>query len=256
MGKTIEADVHVEFSAEAAAGYAARQVADIIGRQTAQGRDCFLALCGGTTPRDLYRRLATPPLAEQVPWTRVHVFFGDERDVPQDHVENNYRMATRNLLDHVPVPMHQVHPMPADCRDLAAAAEQYENLIRRLVPADSDPADTPRFDLVLLGMGAEGHTASLFPDTPALAEKERLVVAQFVPVIGRNRMTFTFPLINAARNVMFFVTGSDKAEAVAAVLGHRGDARMRYPAARVAPHPGRLILALDHEAAKALPGQP
>ncbi|KKL85002.1 hypothetical protein LCGC14_1959090 [marine sediment metagenome] len=141
---------------------------------------------------------------------------------------------------------------PADCRDLAAAAEQYENLIRRLVPPNEN--DVPAFDLILLGMGAEGHTASLFPDTPALAEKSRLVVAQFVPVIGRNRMTFTFPLINAARHVLFFVTGADKAPAVRAVLGEDVALKSHYPAGRVAPTAGRLIFVLDTPAAAGIQG--
>ncbi|MHC4718242.1 MAG: 6-phosphogluconolactonase [Planctomycetota bacterium] len=241
------AEVLIEESPEPAADRAARRVADIIAERAAEAGQCHIALCGGTTPAELYRRLAAPPLAEAVPWQKLHVFFGDERDVPQDHVENNYRLVTKTLLDHVPIPLGQVHPMPADCRDLAAAAEQYENLIRRLVPAGQ--GDLPAFDLIHLGMGQEGHTASLFPDTPALVERDRLVMAQFVPVIGRNRMTFTFPLINAARNVMFFVTGSDKARAVGAVLSDDAERKARFPAARVRPAQGRLIFVLDSGAA-------
>ena len=240
--------VLVEPNAEAAAQRAAERVVEVLAARADAGHECFLALCGGTSPGGLYRRLAAAPLAEKVPWSRTHIFFGDERDVPQDHVENNFRMVTKTLLDHVPVPAAHVHPMPADCRDLAAAAEQYENVIRRLVPAEGN--DTPVFDLILLGMGAEGHVASLFPDTPALAEKDRLVLAQFVPVIGRNRMTFTFPLINAARNVMLFVTGADKAPAVAAVLGDDAERKGRYPGARVQPARGQLIFVLDNAAAK------
>ena len=236
----------VEASAEAAAETAAQRIAVLVRERAAEKRDCFLALCGGTTPSDTYRRLAATPLSEQVPWGSVQIFFGDERDVPQDDVENNYRTVAKTLLDHVPVPLAKVHPMPADCRDLSAASEQYENLIRRLVPAGNG---IPCFDLILLGMGAEGHIASLFPDTPALAETHRLVTAQFVPVIGRNRMTFTFPLINAARTVMFLVTGGDKAPAVAALLSDDAEARSRYPAARVQPTPGELIFVLDAAAA-------
>ena len=144
--------------------------------------------------------------------------------------------------------------MPADCRDMSAAAEQYEDLVRRLVPAEG--SDVPAFDLILLGMGGEGHVASLFPDTPALEEKNRLVVAQFVPVIGRNRMTFTFPLINAARHVMFYVTGPDKADAVGAVLSDDAAARNRYPASRVAPSQGELIFMLDAAAARNVASRP
>jgi len=241
-------EILVSETADAAADLAARRVVEIIAERTAAGRETQIALCGGTTPAELYRRLAAPPVAEQIPWQQVHVFFGDERDVPQDHVENNYRLATKTLLDHVPIPMAHVHPMPADCRDLSAAAEQYENLIRRLVRAEA--GDTPTFDLILLGMGTEGHIASLFPETPALVERTRLVVAQFVPVIGRNRMTFTFPLINAAHNVMFLVTGQDKADAVRTLLSDEADAKARLPAARVEPVSGRLVLVLDAAAAR------
>ena len=240
--------VIVAEDAGAAADRAAERFVQIVAKRTASGGDCFLALCGGTTPAELYRRLATPPLSERVDWAKVHIFFGDERDVPQDHVENNYRMVAKNLLDHVPILLDQVHPMPADSRDMSAGADQYEDLIRRLVPGESD--DIPRFDLILLGLGGEGHTASLFPDTPAVDERQRLVVAQFVPVIGRNRMTFTFPLINAARHVMFCVTGADKAAAVAAVLSDDAELRERYPASRVNPTEGQLIFLLDTAAAR------
>ncbi len=243
--------VIVERDASAAAERAAGRVAEIFAARAGEGAECCVALCGGTTPGELYRCLARPPLVESVPWEKVQVFFGDERDVPQDHVENNYRLVTKTLLDHVPVPLAHVHPMPADCRDLSAAAEQYENLIRRLVPPGPD--GLPAFDLILLGMGGEGHTASLYPGTPALVERHRLVVAQFVPVIGRNRMTFTFPLINAARNVMFFVTGQDKAAAVAAVVAGDDEARSRYPAARVQPQSGPPVFVLDGAAARELP---
>jgi 6-phosphogluconolactonase len=244
------ANVQVEPTPEDAAEHAARIVADVIRRRAEESGCCYIALCGGTTPGEMYRCLAGADYTESVPWDKVHFFFGDERDVPQDHVENNYRMVTKVLLDHVPVPLERVHPMPADCRDLTAAAEQYENLIRRLVPAGPD--DLPRFDLILLGLGGEGHTASLFPDTPALAERSRLVVAQYVPVIGRNRMTFTFPLINAARHVLFLVTGPDKANAAAAVLSGDPAVRGRFPGARVEPQDGEATFVLDEAAAKNL----
>ena len=250
---TLTPTIIVERTPEDAAALAAERVAEIITARVAGDGSCNIALCGGTTPGELYRLLAGPAYAEAVPWNKVQIFFGDERDVPQDHVENNYRLATKALLDHVPVRLECVHPMPADCRDLTAASEQYENLIRRLVPANG--GELPRFGLILLGMGGEGHTASLFPDTPALAERNRLVVAQFVPVIGRNRMTFTFPLINAAANVMFLVTGADKANALSAVLSDEPERRGRFPAASVQPTNGELIFILDAPAARNIPPQ-
>jgi 6-phosphogluconolactonase len=240
----------VKESPAAAAELAAERFCAIVSERALASENVNVALCGGTTPGELYRRLAALPLSDRMPWDKLQFFFGDERDVPQDHVENNYRLTRKTLLDHVPIPVHHVHPMPADSRDLAAAAEQYENLIRRLVPPRESGDDTPCFDLVLLGMGGEGHTASLFPDTPALSERRRLVVSQYVPVIGRNRMTFTFPLINAARYVMFFVTGSDKAPAIAAVLSDDQQLKTHYPASRVQPTRGELIFVLDATAAR------
>jgi len=242
------ANIIVEPGADAAADRAVEHIAAVIAERAADAGACHLALCGGTTPCEVYRRLAAPAVGERIDWPKVQIFFGDERDVPQDHVENNYRMVGKTLLDHVPIPLSHVHPMPADCRDLAAAAEQYEGLIRRLVPSGDD--DVPRFDLILLGLGADGHTGSLFPGTPALLERRRLIAAQFVPVIGRNRMTFTFPLINAARRVTFLVTGADKASAVASAISGGAGAKARLPAARVAPTAGELTFILDADAAR------
>ncbi len=239
----------VQPTAAMAAQHLVEHIISIAQQATAQASSCSIALSGGTTPREAYRLLATQPLSEQVPWDKMEVFFGDERDVSPDNVENNYRMASNLLLDHVPVPLSHVHPMPTDASDMNAAARQYEELIRRLVPARD--GDLPSFDVILLGMGGEGHTASLFPETPAVCNHEQLVVSHFVPVIGRNRMTFTFPLINAARNVIFFVTGADKAKAVAAVLSDM-EARYAMPAAHVAPRHGQLFFYLDAEAARLL----
>lgn len=209
---------------------------------------CRLALAGGTTPYLLYVKLAKKFPRDEVPWSNAQVFFGDERDVPQDHSESNYGMAQRTLLDNLPIEPGQVHPMPADAPDLQVAAADYEQRIRNIVPAGD--GGVPRFDLILLGMGADGHTASLFPYTEALDEADRLVLSCFVPVLGRNRMTFTFPLINAARHVIVLVTGSDKADAIFRVLGDDDAAKADLPAARIAPAEGALIWALDAEAAK------
>jgi 6-phosphogluconolactonase len=178
----------------------------------------------------------------------VEIFFGDERDVPHDDVESNYNMALRTLLDFVPIQPTRVHPMRGDAADLPAAAAEYERIIRQLVPAG--PAGTPVFDLVLLGMGVDGHTASLFPGTEALAVADKLVTSYFVPVLGRSRMTLTLPLINAARNVIFLVTGEDKASAVAVLMGNDKAARQRIPSAHVAPAAGKLTFILDQAAAK------
>ncbi len=215
---------------------------------------CRIALSGGTTPRPLYQLLAQSAVRGQVPWQSVQFFFGDERDVPHDNVESNYRMAQRLLLDHLPVDVENVFPMPADRGDLEQGAAEYERTIRRIVPAGPD--GIPTFDLILLGVGSEGHVASLFPDSEAVEEKSKLVVAPFVPVLGRRRMTFTLPLINAARYVLCMVTGDDKAKVMADILtcdlagqGEQDKKRRRPPAARVDPA-GTLIFALDSAAAK------
>ena len=218
-------------------------------RETVRRKEvCQVALSGGTTPYLLYKELARATATGDLPWGQVEIFFGDERDVPHDDVESNYNMALRTLLDFVPIQPTRVHPMRGDAADLQAAAAEYERIIRQLVPAGS--AGTPVFDLVLLGMGVDGHTASLFPGTEALAATDKLVMSYFVPVLGRSRMTLTLPLINAARNVIFLVTGEDKAHAVAALMGNDKSARQRIPSAHVAPAGGKLTFILDQAAAK------
>jgi len=218
-------------------------------RETVRRKDvCHVALSGGTTPYLLYKELARATATGDLPWGHVEIFFGDERDVPHDDVESNYNMALRTLLDFVPVQPTRVHPMRGDAADLQASAAEYERIVRQIVPPG--PAGTPVLDLVLLGMGVDGHTASLFPATEALAATEKLVMAYFVPVLGRSRMTFTLPLINAARNVVFLVTGEDKAHAVADLMGADPAARQRIPSAHVNPTHGKLTMILDQAAAK------
>jgi 6-phosphogluconolactonase len=194
-----------------------------------------LALAGGSTPRLLYRTLAAPPFRDTIPWHRIQFFFGDERAVPLDHPESNYRMAREALLDTLGL---RAHPMPAAEGD----AEGYELLLRRRVPAGND--GLPSFDLVLLGVGTDGHTASLFPGTAALAERKRLVVMNDVPALRTKRMTFTFPLLEAARRVWILATGAEKREVVARALGGDPD----LPVSRVNPR-GELVWWLDEAAA-------
>jgi len=242
-------NVVVKQTAEEATWFATEMVKQIICNTAAENSMCRMALAGGTTPHGLYLMLAGAALSGEVPWHNVEVFFGDERDVPQDHVESNYCMAQQTLLDHVPIEPGCVHPMPADTGELDVGANAYEAAIRQAVP----PCRTgglPAFDLILLGMGGDGHTASLFPDTDVLNEQAKLVTAYFVPVLGRNRMTFTFPLINAAKNVVFLVTGADKAQAVAALMSDDESAADHLPASRVRPTDGNLTFILDAAAAR------
>ena len=167
---------------------------------------CALALAGGATPRPVYERMAVSPLAERVQWDHVAIYFGDERCVPPDDPASTYRMAHEVLLQHVPIPSASVHRMEGERADREAAAQDYE----RLLPA--------RLDLLLLGMGADGHTASLFPRSPALAERARRVVAVNRPPPSQPRLTITPPVIHAAEAVIVLVTGAEKAVTVARAL--------------------------------------
>lgn len=195
--------------AEAAAAFVAARASDAIAQ-----RGLFtLALAGGGTPKPVYERLATPDVAAGIDWGRVHVFFGDERCVPPDDPQSNFRMAREALLAHVPIPAEHVHRVRGEDPP-TAAAEEAERSLRGVLTA----AGVPSLDLVLLGLGDDGHTVSLFPDTPALDEQSRLVVANFVEKLSSWRVTFTAPLINAARDVVFLVEGAGKAAALEAVL--------------------------------------
>lgn len=209
-----------------------------------------VALAGGSTPAELYRLLAQAPAREQVDWGRTLVFFGDERCVPPDHPWSNYRMAREALLDRVPLPPGNVYRMAGE-QPPEDAATVYAAGLRSAF--DLAGSTRPRFDLILLGMGDDGHTASLFPDTPALAERRRLVVPNQPPSYVQpavTRITLTFPTLNAARAVLFLVAGVGKAEKVGAILG-RGQPEV-LPAGQVQPRQGQLVWLLDQAATSGL----
>ncbi|QIN81233.1 6-phosphogluconolactonase [Rubrobacter tropicus] len=210
--------------AAAAAGAFAEKAAEAIARR---GRFA-VALAGGSTPRSTYEILARD-YAGAVDWPRVHVFFGDERTVPPDHEDSNYRTAREALLDHVPV--GSVHPMRGELPPEEAAA-LYVRDLRTFFEEE-----LPAFDLIMLGIGGDGHTASLFPETSALGVTDRMVVANPVPKLDTTRITLTAPVLNAAREVLFLVAGEGKAEALKEIL--EGDADPReYPAKLVQPPGG------------------
>jgi 6-phosphogluconolactonase len=211
----------------------------------------MLALAGGSTPRKLYGLLASEPYREQIDWARVEIFWSDERCVPPDHPESNYRMAHEVMLSKLPIPEANIHRMPAEQADRQAAAESYAAELRRVFGT----AGVPVFDLIQLGMGPEGHTASLFPHQEALHERERLVLPVSVPKPPPERLTFTPPVLEAARHILFLVTGSDKAEAVQAVLEGQGGSD-DYPARLVRAAAGEVIWLLDAAAAAALQRRP
>jgi 6-phosphogluconolactonase len=207
----------------------------------ATGR-CAVVLSGGNTPRALYARWAAR-FAQEIPWTGVQVFWGDERFVPLDDPRSNFRAAREALLDHVAIPAANVHPMPTSLDTPEAAAAAYEATLRQHFEGDR-----PRFDLLLLGLGAEGHTASLFPRSPALDEKMRWVVPVTVPAEPPLRVTLTPPALTAAAHTYFLVTGSEKATALDHVLEAAADVRT-YPAAAIRPTDNGLVWWVDREAA-------
>lgn len=207
-----------------------------------------VALSGGSTPRSLFTLLATNARST-LPWDHMFFFWGDERHVPPTDAESNYRMAEEAMLSKIPVAAGNVFRIPAENSDAAAAAEAYEQTLRKFFALE--PGAFPHFDLILLGMGPDGHTASLFPGTAALQEKSRLVVANWVDKFKTSRITLTLPVLNAARSVAFLVSGTDKAEALRAVL--EGDAAGEsYPSKLVRPSDGKLIWLVDRAAASAL----
>ena len=205
------------------------------------------ALAGGSTPRKLYSMLARPEFANRVPWEQCFLFFGDERCVPKDHPDSNFRMAVEALFHKVPVVGTQVHRIQGEMSNPGRAAHFYEETLRELFHGEP----FPRFDLVLLGIGEDGHTASLFPGTDALLEKEHWVVANYVAALSDWRITLTLPAINAARQILFMVTGAHKARIVAEVFG---DAEHDHilPGEQVVPMNGAREVLLDRAAATLL----
>lgn len=207
-----------------------------------------IALSGGSTPRNLYTLIAANA-STTLPWDQMFFFWGDERHVPPDSPDSNYRMAKEALLSKVPIPAANIFPIPAENPDASEAAETYEQTLQKFFAVA--PGEFPRFDLILLGMGPDGHTASLFPETAALQEKSRLVVANWVEKLGSSRITFTLPLLNAARCVAFLVSGADKAAALHEVLEGNAPAE-KYPSRLVQPRDGKLIWFVDRAAASGL----
>ena len=234
--------VHVYSSSEELSRAAAREFAAGAEEAIEERGRFAVVLAGGSTPETLYGILARD-YSDRIDWSKVYVFFGDERAVPPHHEDSNLKMASEVLLDHVPVA--NVHRIKGELSP-EEAAEAYEEELRTFFQTE----DVPRFDLILLGLGADGHTASLFPWTPALEVQDRWVVANPVPRLDTTRITLTVPVINAALAVYFLVEGEDKAEAVREVL--EGDADPRaYPAKLIQP-PGGSEWMLDRSAASLL----
>jgi 6-phosphogluconolactonase len=207
-----------------------------------------IALSGGSTPRNLYTLIAANA-STSLPWSQVFFFFGDERHVVPSDAESNYGLAEETILSKVPVPAGNIFRMPAENPDASAVAQSYEQTLRKFFALK--PGEFPRFDLILLGMGPDGHTASLFPETEALQEKSRLVVANWVEKLNTSRITLTLPVLNAARQVAFLISGMDKAAVLHEVLEGAAPGE-KYPAKLVRPSDGKLIWFVDRAAASQL----
>ena len=206
-----------------------------------------LALAGGSTPEGLYRLLATDEFATAIHWEKVHIYFGDERCVAPENSDSNYRMAKESLLQHIPIPTTQIHRIEGEI-DPTQAAAAYAGVLAQHLPQTNNGA--LQFDLILLGMGPDGHTASLFPDTDILGETESPVAAVYVDKLQCWRISLTLPLINQARHVMLLVAGAQKADVIRHVWHHIEGANI-LPVQRVKPA-GELLWMLDSEAARLL----
>jgi 6-phosphogluconolactonase len=245
-------DIRILDNAERLSWEAAEEFARQAG-EAARTRGAFcVALSGGSTPKALYALLAAEtgsPFRARVPWEATHVFWGDERHVPPDHPDSNYRMAHEAMLSRAPVPAQNVHRIQAENPDAGRAAAEYaENLRQFFRPA---PGQFPRFDLILLGMGPDGHTASLFPGTEAVREQNALVAAPWVEKLRSHRITLTPPVLNGATCVVFLVSGAEKADALQQVL--EGDYQPdRLPAQIIRPANGRVLWLVDRAAARRL----
>src|SRR5690349_6252536 len=208
----------------------------------------MVALSGGSTPKVLYSLLAERTqkhIGPEIPWAQIHLFWGDERHVSPDHADNNYRMANEAMISRIPIPAQNVHRVHAENKDAAAAAAEYDGTLAKVFGLSDE--QLPRFDLVLLGMGPDGHTASLFPGSSGVQELSKRVIANWVQKFNTFRITFTRPVLNNAAEVLLLVCGADKAPALSEVMG-AGDPNT-YPVKYVQPNDGKLIWLLDRAAA-------
>lgn len=246
----IQPEIRIVADAAMLAEIAAEEFIDAArGAVAARGR-FTVALSGGSTPKRLYERLASAHSSGlAATWPQTHIFWGDERLVPPDHPDSNYRMACEVLLNRIDLPADQIHSIPTGIDDATEAASKYELDLRAFFSPAARQA--PCFDLILLGLGGDGHTASLFPGSDAVREGTRWVVGHRLEGIPHDRITLTFPVLNNAARVVFLVSGSDKAGALQSVL--EGDAPIdRVPARGLRPVRGGLLWLIDRDAARQL----
>jgi 6-phosphogluconolactonase len=242
-------DIIICRDAEELARKAAEQFVALAGAAIVRSGRFTVALSGGSTPRALYSLLGSADYRERVDWRCVHLFWGDERCVPPDHAESNYRMVHEALLSRISIPAANIHRLAGE-KEPRVAANEYEEELRRFFALA--PGQIPRFDLILLGLGEDGHTASLFPGGEALKENERLVATAYVERLKAHRLTLTLPVINAAAQVSFLISGQSKRPIVDAILRSAADS-FSYPAARVSPSDGQLTWLITVDAIGNLP---
>jgi len=250
MVRSIRHEMQIVKDAEAVSRTAAEILVSQI-PETVEDKGSFaIALSGGSTPKRLFSLLANEPsFREAVPWDKVHFFWGDERHVPPEHQESNYRMARDAMLSRVPVPAANVHRIKSEIPDASKVAEEYEEELRNFF--NLEPGEWPRFDCVLLGMGPDGHTASLFPGAQALDERERLVIENWVEKFKAYRITLTAAALNNADAMIFLVSGEEKAPSLREVL-EGNEQPDRLPAQLIRPTHGNLLWLVDRAAASGL----
>ena len=245
--------IQIVENGEAVSRIAAEMMFNLVLQKLKSKETFAVALSGGTTPKNMFAILANDEtLREKMPWDKVHFFWGDERHVPPDHVDNNYRMANETMLSRVPVPPENIHRIRSENADAGKAAEEYEQVLRDYFKLN--PGEFPVFDCVFLGMGPDGHTASLFPETMALRERKRLVVSNYVDKFKSYRITLTAPVLNNADMVIFLVSGKEKAEPLRIVLEGEKQTN-QFPSQLVEPTHGKLIWLVDNAAASRLNGK-
>lgn len=248
---TSEAKIEVVADAQKLSRMAAEQFVQLAVAALRE-KDLFtVALSGGSTPRNVYAKLANQnePLRDQLSWKKIHFFWGDERHVPPDHPDSNYHMAREAMLERAAVPTENVHRIKSENTDAAQAADEYEQMLREFFTLKAE--QLPRFDLILLGMGPDGHTASIFPGTDVINERHRLVAAPWIEKFNSYRITLTPPVLNNAASVIFIVSGADKAKSLREVLQDVYQPA-RFPAQLIRPSNGKLLWLVDQEAASFL----
>jgi 6-phosphogluconolactonase len=254
MPRPIQITAKVGTTPEEVAQNAAQMFADSVNHAVAARGLARVAISGGSTPKAVFELLASPdaPFLTGIPWEKLQLFWVDERCVPPTHEESNYRMTKATMLNKLPLPAENIHRMEGEL-DPEEAASRYEAEIRNSFKLEG--AQTPTFDLILLGLGPDGHTASLFPHTDGLNEMARIVLANHVPQKDVWRITLTWPVITQGREVAFLIEGEDKAEMVETVFAGPYDPET-LPAQLIRPASGKLTLLLDTAAAAQLPGPP